>query len=223
PPPPPPTLAVNDFKAEFVDVDGKPIGDSVFRVTNIVSTNLYALLNFVFFDDSSAVIPDRYSLLSRDEAARFQVGDLNGRGTMPIYYHMLNIVGKKLQASPATKITLTGCNSNDGREKNALELSKARAEAVRDYFVNVWNIDPSRIAVKARNLPETPSNPTRTDGMEENRRVEITTTDQSILEPLFFTDTTRTSNAPIIRFAGNVTSEAGVREVRVKAMQGNRE
>ncbi len=226
-PPPPavvlPALAVSKFEATLLDADGRPTKDSVITITNIVSTNLYALLNYVFFDDSSSVIPTRYQLLTPGEAESFDINALNGIGTMPIYYHILNIVGLKLRKSPDATITLIGCNSNVGPEEGNTALSKDRAEAIRDYLTQVWRVDPLRIKVQTRNLPADPSNTTTPDGAAENRRVEVLANDRSILEPLYFTDTTRTSSAPSIRFSQNVTSENGVKEWSVVASQGGKE
>src|SRR3972149_217954 len=90
---------------------------------------------------------------------------------------------------PFAKITIIGCNSDLGKERANRTLSKQRADAVADYFVNVWNIRPSRIEIKYQNLPNNFSNKTREDGIEENRRVEITSNTWEILEPVIVEDT----------------------------------
>ncbi|MBK7412209.1 MAG: hypothetical protein IPI29_06610 [Ignavibacteria bacterium] len=87
---------MSGISVDLIDASGQKIKDSVITVTNIVSTNLYALLNYVFFDDSSSTIPARYRQFSGAEADAFDIKSLNGAGTMPIYYQMLNIVGLKL-------------------------------------------------------------------------------------------------------------------------------
>jgi len=97
---------------------------------------------------------------------------------------MLNIVGKRLVATPAATITLVGCNDNIAYEKGKKELSAQRAEAVKNYLQTVWNIAPERIAVEVRNLPKTPSTSRSKEGQAENRRVEILSTDPAILAPI---------------------------------------
>ncbi|MBK7412210.1 MAG: hypothetical protein IPI29_06615 [Ignavibacteria bacterium] len=52
--------------------------------------------------------------------------------------------------------------------------------------------------------------------------MEIVANDKSILEPLFFTDTTHFS-APIVRFNQNIRSEAGVQRWDIIARQGNKD
>jgi outer membrane protein OmpA-like peptidoglycan-associated protein len=79
---------------------------------------------------------------------------------------------------------ITGCNSNSGAERGKIDLSKQRAMAVRDYLVNTWGIDGKRIVVDQRNLPELPTNPVTKAGMEENRRVEISSSDPRITDPV---------------------------------------
>ncbi len=215
-----PVLAVSGISVDLLDNNGGKVAENVITVTNTVSTNLYALLHYVFFDDSSSTIPQRYRQLSRAEADAFDLKVLNGSGTLPIYYQMLNIVGLKLRQTPSAMITLVGCNSNTGPEKGNTSLSRARAESLKKYFVDVWGIAPSRLTVKERNLPEVPSNSTTPDGIEENRRVEFLSSDLTILEPLFFTDTMRTSSAPIVRFRQNIRSESGLSRWAVVASQG---
>jgi outer membrane protein OmpA-like peptidoglycan-associated protein len=55
---------------------------------------------------------------------------------------------------------------------------------VRDYLVGTWGISGNRIIVDQRNLPELPTNPVTKAGMEENRRVEISSSDPRITDPV---------------------------------------
>jgi len=97
---------------------------------------------------------------------------------------VLNIVGKRLTDHPEATITLVGCNANTGTEKGNKKLSTQRAEAVRNYLQQVWNIAPERMKIEARNLPEMPSSTQLKEGQAENRRVEIRSTDPDILSPI---------------------------------------
>ena len=217
---PPFVLLIDSLGATLQDTAGKPLPTQELTVYNIVSLNLYALLSFIFFDEDSDVIPDRYRMLTPQQAEEYQLRSLNGQGTFNIYRDMLNIVGFKMRENPADNITLTGCNSNDGQEMNNLALSQRRAEAIRDYLVRVWDINESRIQIQARNLPEVPSNITNNDGREENRRVEIVSTGNKILEPLFFDDTTRSVSADRLAFTPAVRTDVGLRNWQVNVYQG---
>ena len=53
---------------------------------------------------------------------------------------------------------------------------------MKNYLVDSWHIDPSRISIKSQNLPDIPSNIKDTDGIQENRRVEILANNPKIFE-----------------------------------------
>ncbi|MGE3802396.1 MAG: OmpA family protein, partial [Candidatus Kapaibacterium sp.] len=83
---------------------------------------------------------------------------------------------------PNAKLTLTGCNSDEGVEKGDSGLSRSRAETIQDYLLNVWKVSPGRITLTSQNLPNVPSNPKTLEGKEENRRVEITSNEPAVTE-----------------------------------------
>lgn len=119
------------------------------------------LLNHVFFNDGSAAIPSRYVMLTKDQATGFkeeqlqneQSVDTAGRSArqMEVYHNVLNIVGDRMRANPAAKISLSGASANGPVEGEAM------AVAVKDYMVNTFGIEPSRIAVHGRTKPMIPS------------------------------------------------------------------
>ncbi len=181
-----------------------------FVIRNTISQNTYAMINYVFFDSASSRLPSRYELLAKEDIENFNAVNLNATSTMQIYYNILNLVGFRMRQDQKSRIALVGCNSGDGAEKNNLSLSKSRAESVKSYLCGNWGIEPSRISISARNLPETASNSSTTDGIEENRRVEIRTETTELLEPLIFSDTTCTLNAAKVLYPGGVNSEITV-------------
>ena len=101
-----------------------------------------------------------------------------------------------------------------------MQLAQQRAENVKTYLTSVWQIDPKRINVKYRNLPEVPSNTNNDDGFAENRRVEISTTSQEILNVLSFMDTTRTTNVAKMNIAARAQSEESIEEWSIIVNQG---
>jgi len=105
---------------------------------------------------------------------------LSGKDEMEVNHAALDIWGARMKQYPDMTMKVTGCNSNSGAERGKIDLSKQRAMAVRDYLVNTWGIDGKRIIVDQRNLPELPTNPVTKAGMEENRRVEISSNDPRI-------------------------------------------
>ncbi|MGB9912910.1 MAG: OmpA family protein, partial [Candidatus Kapaibacteriota bacterium] len=202
-----------------LDEKGNEMPVTVLKIEEFLSTKMHPLLGYIFFDENSAEIPPRYKLLSKNETKDFNIKKLYGLSTLDIYYHILNIIGKRVAQFPQAELTIVGCNSDQGLEKGNLELSRRRAEAVRNYFTNVWNIEPERIKIVERNLPENPSNPNDPDGIEENRRVEIIANIPQIFEPLVVEDTLREVNPPTFRFKTEVKTPIGVDRWQLVTLQ----
>ena len=150
--------------------------------------DLYPLLNYVFFDLGSSEIPERYILFKNaSQTSMFSDTTIAG-GTLDKYYHLLNIYGFRLKKHPDAKITILGCNDDRTPEEKKAGLSKARAQAIYDYFKNIWKIDESRMKLQARDEPKVRSNPKDSLGIRENRRVEILCDDWDIMKPVFDKD-----------------------------------
>ena len=194
-----------------LDESGMEISNPRFKVKEIISNRLDPLLNYIFFEDNSYKIPDRYIKLSPTEAKEFEIEKLFYDSTIQIYHNILNIIGKRLNEYPTAKITLIGCNSGQGAEKGNTELSRRRAEEVKSYLVKVWNIAEERIIIEARNLPQKPTTPPdEPDKIQENRRVEIISDNDKILEPIFIEKIDRIATPPTARFKLQAQSEAGI-------------
>lgn len=224
PPPPPVTTAVLPLlsatvSAVGVESDGHEVPLVRLRVEEFISVSMRPLLNYLFFDEGSSALASRYSVLSAADANSFRVENLHDVPTLPTYYNLLNIIGRRLNEHPSSTVTLVGCNSDLGEEQGNLDLSRRRAETVRNYLRDVWIIPEARIRIDARNLPAKPSNSAEEDGVVENRRVEIYSDTWEVVEPVVTDDTLRRANPPIIRFRPAVTSEAGVAQWRLIAQQ----
>lgn len=197
PPPPPIPVAIvkeepknemiaPDIEFDFVGVDSAGIESQVLEITARDRNNftLKPMLTYVFFLEDSYTIRKEYRDLTDEEVEKFDIDSVKSLPTMDIYYNVMNVVAKRLKQRPQSKITLIACNSDENLELNDLELSKKRAFAVRDYFLNTWKIDSNRIKIELRNLPSLPSNINHNDGIVENRRVEIHSTDWEIVKPI---------------------------------------
>lgn len=182
-------------------------------VTQTIVNEAFPLLTYVFFQENSASIPNRYRLLSEEDTATFDYRALPP-DAMVYYYNMLNIIGRRMQATPQATITITGCNANTDNEQNNLALSQQRADTVAAYLRRVWNIAPERIIVENRNLPVTPSRNTDEAARSENRRVEINSDTWDIIKPVVFKTTTyeRSDTDTVSVIRGLVDAEGGVRE-----------
>ncbi|MDD3323219.1 MAG: OmpA family protein [Paludibacter sp.] len=124
-------------------------------VTNV--REIFPLGNYVYFDLGSTKIPSRYVQLNKNQVKDFRQDQVelttpenfSGRSNrqMIVYYNILNIIGDRMVKSPKSSITLIG-SSEQGPED-----ARLMAESTKDYLVNIWGINPSRISVEGRSKP----------------------------------------------------------------------
>lgn len=220
--PKPPVISANIALIQL-DSNGREMEEFDLKIEDFISLNLRPLLNYVFFDENKSEIPNRYFRLTQAQSKEFSNKSLENLDVLETYYHVLNIIGRRLYDFPNAKITLVGTNSNLDSEKDNKELSLARANAVKDYLTSVWSIADNRISLVARNLPKDASDNKTPEGQTENRRVEIITDVSQILEPVITTDTLRQFNEYYLRFFPSIVSDAGLKNWNLKISQSNRE
>jgi len=119
------------------------------------------LRNSVFFDEGSSEIPNRFVMLSKSQASDFrevqleneQTVTMTGRSArqMNVYHNILNITGDRMRSNPGTVIALSGASMKGAQE------GKAFAESVKNYLVDRFGIDGSRISTEGRVKPLIPS------------------------------------------------------------------
>ncbi|MDZ4745502.1 MAG: OmpA family protein [bacterium] len=209
-----------EISAVGLEADGTERPRFTMRVEEFLSTRMKPILPFVFFDDGSSVIPARYTRRSKSSVQTFRELDLHDASMLETYHDLLNIVGLRMTEMPNATITLTGYHAGKGADASGQqEISVPRAEVVRQYLVEVWSINKDRIKVEGRGLPSVTSNEDEQDGIDENRRVEISSDELRILDPVWTTDTSRSVNPPSVRFKGLANAEAGLEEWRVNVTQ----
>lgn len=180
PPMPRPVLS---FDAKNQLDDGSRQDFAEVTVMEDLTSDLIPLLPYVFFAPNNSDLAPRYKRLSPTGSSSFSEGDLRD-SVIDVYYHVLNIIGSRLQLHPEATITVTGCREPLDDSSSTDALSAARAATVKGYLVSVWNISPDRIGGATRVLPEEISNRSVGDGREENRRAEISSSDPRILAPV---------------------------------------
>jgi outer membrane protein OmpA-like peptidoglycan-associated protein len=133
------------------------------------TVELFALLPMVFFDEGSASFPSRYVLFtSPDQTNGFSEDTITS--TLNGYYNYLNCLGLRMRKNPNVKVNLVGCNAMNVPAEKSIDLSRNRAELIKKYLVDIWSIDPTRLPLEARNLPENSTLATTVEGIEENRQ-----------------------------------------------------
>ena len=151
---------------------------------------IFPLRNYIFFNEGSTDIPDRYVMLTKDQVKDFKEDhielytpkNLSGRSErqMIVYYNVINILGDRMGKNPTATVRLTGASMEGPADGNVM------AESVKRYLVNVFGIDPSRINTAGRVKPRIPSEqPGGTKELdmlrEGDRRVSIWSTSPALL------------------------------------------
>ena len=155
------------------------------QLESLASWDLYPLLNYVFFDPGSSQLAERYILFENSGQTEWFTDTTITGGTLDKYYHVLNIFAYRMKKYPASKIEIVGCNDGTTLGEKRKALSSERAQAIYDYFKNVWEIDKSRMKIVARGKPKHPSNINDSIAIRENRRAEIICKDWDIVKPVF--------------------------------------
>lgn len=211
------------ISAFMVDSTGTEVPLVRLKVEQFFAWQMYPLMNYIFFDQNSPNLPDRYRVLkSREETKNFSEQDFHNVNMLKVYYDVLNIIGSRMKNLPNTTIQLVGCNNNVGLEAGNIQLSYRRADEVRRYLIDTWGIDSSRVFLQARNLPEKPTKSRDSLGIEENRRVEIYSPDWDVLKPVLVNDTINIPEPPTIRFRMNIKADDGVAKSTLNVKQGER-
>lgn len=121
----------------------------------------FPIRNYVFFDPNQTAISDRYSLLRKDQVQQFVEEQLSentdkdlatrAKRQMLVYYNLLNILGARMKENPSATITLVGSSDKGPSE------SLIRANSIKSYLTNIFQIDAAHIYVEGRIKPEVPS------------------------------------------------------------------
>lgn len=213
-------IITGQITAVGVESDGRIINKPIFKIDLNTSNKYEALLPYVFYEEGSDIIPDRYYKLNKSQVANFTIDQLWYKSTINIYHDILNIIGKRLTMYPKSVLTIQGNNANTGIEKENTELSRRRAENVKQYLQDIWGIKENRLIVKAGNLPKAKSLPIDDpETAQENRRVEFSSNDYRVIEPLDLKNTMATSNPPKVRFNVQGAADFGIASYTIDAIQ----
>jgi len=205
---------VVDYQFLFPPTGSLAMANNTMRIEEITTIDSSPLLNYVYFTEGDSALDERYvRFQEQGQTQTFSAEPL--RGTKEKYNHLLNMVGLRMRTNPEATITLTGCNSNYGDEKGRKGLSRARAEGVKAYLQYIWGINPTRMAVEARNLPEVPTSGRSAAGHEENQRVEIHSDHDAILDVVKSTYVEAYSNVDDVIVKPRVASEHGIDRWRI--------
>lgn len=181
-----------------------------------------SLLPMVFFSENSSVIPSRYKQFSPSgsDAANFSLekavpssnAALATKATMGAYYHLLNVVAKRLQSYPQATIQLTGTALEN--EQNPKRLAEARANAILTYLQDVWHIPAQRVRLAERVLTATDK-----DKADEMRVVEMASDTPEILQELVITTEKRSVTPQGLQLGLQIAAGRGLKQWDIEISQ----
>ena len=193
-------LSAGFKEIRYIDKDNNIFPLQKIRVEDVQYTELFPLIPYIFCDENIAAPSDRAQILTtKVETGEFTIKSLEP-SAMQINMQTLNIVGTRMNQYPNATITITGTEDNKGESKTK-GLSLKRADFVKNYLNENFGIAPDRMTVRATTLPAKPSSSKVQDGIEENRRIEITSSDPNILQPILIAgDNQRLAEPDVIEF-----------------------
>ena len=217
----PKIVITGSIQAVGVDGNNQVVPEAIFKIDLNTRNKYVALLPYIFFEEGSDEIPNRYKRMSADNTKEFNIDDLYFRkNTIEVYHEILNIIGKRMTMYPKAVLTIAGRNAGVEIEKDNKELSGKRAENVKTYLRDVWGINEKRLIIDIGNLPKSKSSPLNdAEPAQENRRVEFTSNDPRVTEPLDLQNTEAKSNPPKVRFNLTGAANFGISSYSVKASQ----
>ncbi len=225
PPPPPPKEPEKPVVVKEPEPEppqpylGLASSESI-RVVETTVTETFPILPYIFFDSAVSEVPSRYRTNTSLES--FKETDLE-HTSLGTYYNLLSVIASRMQKYPDAELVVTG--TTDGKEvpkSGSIILARSRAEAVRTVMSEKWNIDPARIKTATRTLPTFPSSLKETAGLEENRRVELSSNDERLLAPIVHEKFKEYEIAPDrMPFAASVRTFAPAKNWRLNVASSN--
>ena len=103
-------------------------------------------------------------------------------------------------------------------------LSKDRATLVYNYLKDIWQIEEGRLRLSFRNEPQVVSNKKDTQGIVENRRVELISSEWEIMKPVFQQDAKTLPEPDDMKFVlknGIEDELIAKRRIEIKHANGN--
>ena len=119
--------------------------------------------------------PDtRSKLLTEGKLISYGIYFDSGKDVVkPESYASVKEIANVLKENPEVKIEITGHTDSDGNDDSNLDLSKRRATSVKEYLVNQFQIDASRMQTDGKGETMPIENNATPQGKAKNRRVEF--------------------------------------------------
>jgi outer membrane protein OmpA-like peptidoglycan-associated protein len=172
----------NNVPKDTVSIIKSIYSDSL-KIGKTIVTQTYPLLPYIFFDSASSELKPNY--IKSYPTEKFNELYLP-KETLGIYYSILDIIGYRLNKNDKAKLTILGVTDGEeiADEKSRMELAEKRANSIAYYLKAKWKIADDRLIVKSEDTPKLPTSKSYNEGYQENRRVELSSDDPLVLEPV---------------------------------------
>jgi len=99
--------------------------------------------------------------------------DVNSATIQSNSYKILDKIGTILSENPGLKLKIVGHTDSDGSADYNLKLSKKRAESIKNYLLNNYPIDTTRLQTEGKGESQPVADNATKTGKAKNRRVEF--------------------------------------------------
>lgn len=218
-------LEVKARPSLFVDIQASVARLIIKETTKIKSRD--PLLPYIFFAENQFSLNEpRYDILNpeRQPVKNFIFFPERLLDFSEKYRNTLNIIAKRLWNHREMEIIVRGYVSHWGIEKDNLELSRHRAETVRDYLIKNCGVRPGQVNIEAHLLPPDPASNLDPRGREENQRVEISCPvhSQAILDPIETETSEIAASDPTCTFMiQNFVAEGGLKKWKLTMVEAS--
>lgn len=202
--------------------DGLSYNVDNIKVEEVQYTELYPIVPYVFYNEGSKFPSAATQTLAADkETGKFVMSDLQA-DAIEINKNTLDIIGSRMQQNKSADLKITG--TVDGKtEKGKMELAKERAEQAKTYLVTNYGISGDRITTTGALNPSKPSSNKVEDGVAENRRVEFTSSDPTLLTPMLIEKDRQAIATPdLVEFIPEVNSSDSVTKWQLELSQSGK-
>jgi outer membrane protein OmpA-like peptidoglycan-associated protein len=98
--------------------------------------------------------------------------DFDKSDVKPKYHDVIGKLAEFMKQYPNTTTVIEGHTDNRGKYEYNIRLSERRAESVRSYLVEKFDIDPSRLTIKGYGYTKPVATNDTDEGRQRNRRID---------------------------------------------------
>ena len=221
-PPPVASTLKTGLETGYYTSEGTYTPLTTIKVEDAQYAELYPFIPYVFYPANSSQ-PDSslQEYAGSNERGNFTLAGLP-QDAVEVNHRTLDILGYRMKQNPASTLTIIGTNDGKGEAKGK-KLSTERAEFAKGYMTKSFNLEPDRITVQARDLPEKPSATSLADGDAENRRIEFKSATRELFEPIMMkSDEQRIAQPDLVEFRPSASSNSTVTSWTLTVSQAGR-